>query len=215
MLRTGRGHRHRLRDRATDEESESTSTTDSATLIARRYVLPSQRSTTLAGRRRRAHAVRSRRNGGRGSSELGQPERFSSSVRRTAVLSFSSSAISGPGRGIQCGRVIIRFSPMSVRWTGHLSAISRRRWRCSSLSGPPRLTIRSMRSILHGGALAVDCLAHGSGRVSTRPTRARVAIPCGRRRAEASLPCTRRATRAEGRRAWARGRHPPLPARRR
>ena len=45
-------------------------------------------------------------------------------------------------------RVWMWISEVSVRWTGHRSAISPRRLRCSSLSGPPTMTSRSIRSSL-------------------------------------------------------------------
>ena len=41
----------------------------------------------------------------------------------------------------------ILISPVSVRWTGHISAISRSRARCSSSSGPESSFRRSIRSI--------------------------------------------------------------------
>src|SRR5262249_39054218 len=44
--------------------------------------------------------------------------------------------------------VLISTSEVSVRWTGHLSAISIRRARCAASSGPSSVMVRSMRSIL-------------------------------------------------------------------
>ena len=91
-----------------------------------------------------------------------------------------------------------------------------RRPRCSSLSGPARFTIRSIRSILHGGVVAVDdCRAHEPVSCRNWTDTCASGHSFARRRAEASSPCMRPATRAGGHKASVRGRRPRLPARRR
>src|SRR5262249_29659931 len=53
-------------------------------------------------------------------------------------------------RSSACGRSTVRMSTsdVSVRWTGHLSAISKSRWRCSASSAPRNVMARSIRSII-------------------------------------------------------------------
>src|SRR5262245_53394670 len=53
-------------------------------------------------------------------------------------------------RSSACGRSTVRMSTsdVSVRWTGHLSAISKSRRRCSASSAPRNVMARSMRSII-------------------------------------------------------------------